>query len=506
MRDYEYEYLGDEIMGFFEKFKKKQNTEAVEINTVEAPCVLQDNDANTTNDTDITESTNESDTKNSSDGMCMGILDTFSLQNHDDLVVVGKVKGTVHAGQAICVTNCGEEDEETVATIIVGIETGPGVVADKATDCHVGLRIQNGKQLNLKKGTVLYTPECSEDEIRNAYTSALGDTFVAKQELEISEKDMDSLSLADCAEIWRLFIWFQTQVVKQRDEEKLKVHRERLKQLAIAMGKKLLVADSIYCVYSKATGEPYMFSQTVRQENGNYMCTPPHILVVTKKYEKQVMQTLPADKFEMRCIENGEDKQGIYNFLGSTFYLNGACEVAIQAHQSTVAAEMIVQKPDYSQKKPINVPVTNPNLVRWMLLIGQMGKPEGEDQDLIYRLYYRFMSMEMTKANFLIPMKHDGEMPKTDEDGKTVLKEGMSMQFPTMDGKYGRPAVRMFTDWKRLRMAFNEEWSGMIQPISGMIGVFDCAINATEYPQAGCYVGQEMFEDMQKFSQKKMKE
>lgn len=479
-------------MGLFDLFKKKQE-EAVEAN------VAGENTASETIEQENSEKkdnvTNQADT---STGMCMAILDTFSLQNHDDLVVVGKVSGTVYEGQAVCVRNCGEDEEAMTFTLVVGIETGPGVTAKEAKDCHVGLRIENGKQLNLKKGTVLYTPECSEEQIRGAYTTALGDIFVAKQDLEIAEADMEKLSLADCAEIWRLFIWFQTQVVKQKDEEKLKVHRERLSKLALAMGKKLLEADAIYCVYSKDTGEPYMFSQTVRQNNGNYMCTPPHILVVTKQYEKQVMDSLPADKFEMKRIENGEDKKGIYNFLGSTFYLNGACEVAIQAHQSTVAAEMIVPKPDYSQVKPINVPVTNPDLVRWMLLIGQMGKPEGEDQELIYRLYYRFMAIEMTKAKFLIPMKHEGEMPKTDEDGKTVLKDGMSMQFPTMDGKYGRPAVRMFTDWKRLHMAFDEEWNGMIQPIEGMIGVFDCAINATEYPQAGCYVGQDMFEDMKK--------
>lgn len=483
-------------MDLFKRFKKKQDAEPDTVAQEAASTAGEE--TNKQEHTDSKENA-ATDNANASNKMCLAIMDVFALQNHDDVVVVGKVNGTVHAKDAVCVVNCGEEDEPLTATVIVGIETGPGVTAQEATNCHVGLRLENGKHLHLKKGTVLYTAECTDEEIRNAYTSALGDIFVAKQELEISEKDMEALSLADCAEIWRLFIWFNTQVKKVTDPEIIKVHRERLKQLATAMGKKLLAADSIYCVYSKVTGEPYLFSQTVRQENNSYMCTPPHILVVTKQYEKQVMQSLPADKFEMKRIDNGEDKQGIYNFLGSAFYLNGACEVAVQAHQSTIAAEMLVEKPDYTGVNPINVPVTNPDLVRWMLLLGQLGKPEGEDQELIYKLYYRFMSIEMTKAKFLIPMKHDGEMPATDEEGKTVLKEGMQIQLATMDGKEDRPAVRMYTDWKRLHMVYGEDWGGMIQPISGMIETFDCAINATQYPQAGGYISKAMYEEMQKF-------
>jgi len=35
------------------------------------------------------------------------------------------------------------------------------------------------------------------------------------------------------------------------------------------------------------------------------------------------------DVFDIVKIENGSDKKGIYNFLGSTFYLNGACGVKV---------------------------------------------------------------------------------------------------------------------------------------------------------------------------------
>ena len=106
------------------------------------------------------------------------------------------------------------------------------------------------------------------------------------------------------------------------------------------------------------------------------------------------------------------------------------------------------------------------------------------------------MSIEITKAMFVIPMKTEGEVPPADENGKTVLKQGLKLNFPTMKGKYNKDAVRMFTDWKRLHMEYGSEWGGFLQPVSGMIDVFDCAINATKYPAAGCYISKDMYEEM----------
>ena len=106
------------------------------------------------------------------------------------------------------------------------------------------------------------------------------------------------------------------------------------------------------------------------------------------------------------------------------------------------------------------------------------------------------MARELVKADLLIPMRKDGEFPEPDNNGKSVLKKDMSIHFPTMEGKNDRPAVYMFTDWKRLRMDYDESWEGMVQSVEGMIGVFDCAINATQYPKAGSYIGKELFEGM----------
>ncbi|MGN0432675.1 MAG: hypothetical protein ACI4EQ_10015 [Lachnospiraceae bacterium] len=430
----------------------------------------------------------------------MGIQDVFSLADSKDVVVTGTVKGTIKEGAAVYLTNCGEDEGSHFLTVVKAIETAPSVSATEATDCRAGLRLENGSDFKIKKGTVLFSRDANMGDVFGMYTGTLGDVFVAQQQLEISDTDFEQLSIADCAEIWRLFLWYRKNVAKNDSEEAGVSDRNKINRIGAQLCKKILNADAIYCVFNRMTGEPHMFSQTVKQENGSYMCTPPQITIGTKAYAEAIVKKLSPQKYEIRRIENGEDKKGIYNFLGSTFYLNGACGVAVQSPQTSIAAEMLVPKPDYSNVPPQNIPVANPDLMRWMLLIGQLGKPEGKDAELIYRLYYKFMSMEIAKARFLIPMQHEGKLPEGDENGKVVLKKDVRIKFPTMKGKGERDAIRMYTDWKRLRMVYDNEWGGMVQPISGMIDTFDCAINATQFPAAGCYISKEMFEDMKKLN------
>lgn len=228
------------------------------------------------------------------------------------------------------------------------------------------------------------------------------------------------------------------------------------------------------------------------------MCTPPDIMLLTKAYKDIIAAQYPQDKFEIKEIVNGIDKKGIENFLSSTFYLNGACGISVISEQTSISAEMLVPKPDYSNVVEIKRPVMNPDLERWLLLMAQLGQPDTSDTELIYKLYYSFMQRELVKAKLLVPMKHDGEIPPGDKNGKTVLKKGVTIRFPTIDGKNGRPAVRMYTDWKQLYAGMGEGWEGFIHTIDGMIDVYDCVINLTKYDQAGCYISKEMFESLKK--------
>ena len=422
-----------------------------------------------------------------------GVEDVFHLKDTDDLVVVGIVRGTVKPGMAVYVSNIGDDENTTLLTTVQGLEI-QGKPVETATNCPVALRLELGRKANIKIGSVVYTRSMSGKEVHDAYINAIGNAYVAMRKLELSEKEMEVMSIADMVEAWRLFSWKQSQTVNTDSDADKEVNRNKVGKLADALIAKIFDAEEIHVVYNKKTGEPHMFSRTIDQKDGTYMCTSPDILVIPKAYAHVYAGMYSQADYELKKIENGEDKKGIYNFFGSTFYLNGACGIDIIGPQTAIDASKLVPPPDYSNTPQINIPVTNPDLVRWMLLMGQMGAPDSPEKETILKLYHNFFLRELNKATLLIPMKKEGDIPTPDENGKTILNEGVKIQFPTMKGKHDRDAVRMFTDWKRLRMEYDDNWSGMLQPVSGMIDVFDCAINATKYPEAGCYIDKEMYE------------
>ena len=128
-----------------------------------------------------------------------GVLDTFELANTDDLAVVGRVKGTLNKGDKICITNYGDDDDELVVSSIVAIEVDKKP-ADSVTDSFAALRIRDGSSENIKPGSVLHSEDTEEDEIRLAYVSSIGDSYVGRRDLEIYETELNRMSITDCRE------------------------------------------------------------------------------------------------------------------------------------------------------------------------------------------------------------------------------------------------------------------------------------------------------------------
>ena len=53
-------------------------------------------------------------------GFVFGIIDTFTLKESDDLVVVGRVNGKVEIGDSVFVTNPGDASEDPFETTVKG--------------------------------------------------------------------------------------------------------------------------------------------------------------------------------------------------------------------------------------------------------------------------------------------------------------------------------------------------------------------------------------------------
>ena len=105
----------------------------------------------------------------------------------------------------------------------------------------------------------------------------------------------------------------------------------------------------------------------------------------------------------------------------------------------SISASALVQKPYFSDLPEIQVPVMNPDLVRWMLLMGQMDQPTTEEQELVYGLYYKFFSMAMPQAKFLLPLDAASEFKGESQEGNSfVLEKDSSFNIPVKEGKNGR--------------------------------------------------------------------
>ena len=454
-----------------------------------------------TKTTEITESNKEAE--EAKGNACLGVLDLFPMKKTNQLLIVGSLEGSLNVGDRLQFCNP-DQGMEILGSVEVKKLSSQNKDADRLTDEVLAhLVVDRLPSLDkLKKGSVLFSSGVDEEQKLSSYSDALYRAFVAIQEGQLTNEDYLAASLDDSVEILRLFLWKCRQNQETESEESYQANTRKLERLAEIVKDKLLAADSVYAVYSEKTGEPYLFSTTYDRGEEGYLCTDPMIMLLTPSWYRQFKETIDSrPNSVVKLIENTEDKKGIENFLGTAFYLNGALGAIFNSKEVSISASALVQKPDYSNLPEIQVPVMNPDLVRWMLLMGQLDSPTTEDEEVIYKLYYKFFSEAMPKAKFLIPLDATSEF-KDDSQGVSsfVLEKDSSFNIPVKEGKDGRNSVPVFTDWKRLRMVFDEKWNGMIEEAGGMIEVFDYAINPTEYYEAGAYVSLTTFRDMQKHS------
>ena len=435
---------------------------------------------------------------------CVGVLDLFPMKETNQLLIVGSLEGSLKVGDQLQFCNP-DQGMESLGTVEVKKLSSQNKDADSLTDEVLAhLVVDRIPSLDkLKKGSVLFSSGIEEEQKLSSYSDALYRAFVAIQEGQLTNEDYLAATLDDSVEILRLFLWKCRQNQETESEESYQSNTRKLERLAEIVKDKLLAAGSIYAVYSEKTGEPYLFSTTYDRGEEGYLCTDPMIMLLTPSCYHQFKETIDSrPNSVVKLIENTEDKKEIENFLGTAFYLDGALGAFFNSKEVSISASALVQKPDFSDLPEIQVPVMNPDVVRWMLLMGQLDSPTTEDEEVIYKLYYKFFSMAVPKAKFLLPLEAASGFPEGGQEANSfVLEESAKFNIPTGEGKNGRNSVPVFTDWKRLRMVFDEKWNGMIENAGNMIEFFDYAINPTEYYEAGAYVSLTAFRDMQKLSE-----
>ena len=400
----------------------------------------------------------------------------------EDLVVIGLVRGTIHVGDEVIITNLGSDNDKPAKAVISALEDANKSQVKKASGDNVVVTIKDGKKHNVYKGTVLHSEGVSEDKLRASYLYAIINAFLFWQNGILMDEDRRRFSIADLIEIWRQSIHFCD---TQASDENYAYYFEKIIILMEQVRATLLTLDEIYAVYSVKTGEPALFISSTRNKDGSLEPAETMVRLIPTAYKEKI--TYP-DEFELRCIENGLNKDGILNFLNEVIFLNGAEGIEFISDKTSINAKALIKSPDLEGMREVDKPIMNPDVVRCLLMLGQIGDTTTlgkRDRDFLSKLYLNRLTEALKTARFIVPIKVEGELPKPNEKGETSFAEDVKYELAMKELKDNKKAVPIFTDWKRFNEEYGDGWRGLLQPLGGPLIPHPVLINGTLYFETG---------------------
>ena len=400
----------------------------------------------------------------------------------EDLVVIGLVRGTIHVGDEVIITNLGSDNDKPAKAVISALEDANKGQVKKASGDNVVVTIKDGKKHNVYKGTVLHSEGVSEDKLRASYLYAIINAFLFWQNGILMDEDRRRFSIADLIEIWRQSIHFCD---TQASDENYAYYFEKIIILMEQVRATLLTLDEIYAVYSVKTGEPALFISSTRNKDGSLEPAETMVRLIPTAYKEKI--TYP-DEFELRCIENGLNKDGILNFLNEVIFLNGAEGIEFISDKTSINAKALIKSPDVEGMREVDKPIMNPDVVRCLLMLGQIGDTTTlgkRDRDFLSKLYLNRLTEALKTARFIVPIKVEGELPKPNENGETSFAEDVKYELAMKELKDNKKAVPIFTDWKRFNEEYGDGWRGLLQPLGGPLIPHPVLINGTLYFETG---------------------
>lgn len=137
-----------------------------------------------------------------------GVCDSFHLKDSTDIVVVGRVNGIIRSGDAVYISNPGDDNTPITLSTVVRLEKGDGngnfTHPDEAENTQIAVRLSNCDGVNIKPGTVLHSRTASVADVHSAYINAIGDAYVQAKQADLTDEDIARMSITDLAETWRL--------------------------------------------------------------------------------------------------------------------------------------------------------------------------------------------------------------------------------------------------------------------------------------------------------------
>jgi len=96
---------------------------------------------------------------------------------------------------------------------------------------------------------------------------------------------------------------------------------------------------------------------------------------------------------------------------------------------------------------------------------------------------YQFYEALKT-AKFIAPMRLHGYDQLLEDNPQTEIEPNIPFNLAIQQGKTKEKAVQVYTDWKRLRKHFGEEYKGLVVTLDELVKAYDVVINPGEYPMA----------------------
>ena len=428
----------------------------------------------------------------------LGVVNFFKGDdNSSDLMVMGFVKGSIKVGDEIVVTNMSCVTETPVKTTVLSLGVH-GSMVQEASDTTVMAIVRDGTKLGIYKGTVLHSENTPDTELCNAYTVALGIAFVDEQEGKLTKEDCEKLAASDISEIWQLYYRVHAEEAKQFEAKQVLLKYKR-REFYKLIREKLFLLDDVYVVYSVETDEPYLFSNASKDEKGSLFVSMPMAQLIPSSYIHNLKEMFGENEnFDFKRIDNGPDKEGIRNFIRDLFIYDGIRGIQYCGEKTTILAEQLVDLPRYKGIDEKEIPVTNPNVIKWLYLARQLGKLNTKDKKTLSQVYlYQFYEALKT-AKFIAPMRLHGYDQLLEDNPQTEIEPNIPFDLAMQTGKTKEWTLKVYTDWKRLRKHYGEDCKALIVTLDEQLEYYDVVINPGDHPMAAATITEELYNEVKK--------
>ena len=414
----------------------------------------------------------------------LGVINVIGVDdNATDLIVMGFVQGTLKVGDELVVTKISCLPKTPVKTVISSIYVDEEEVQE-TSEKVVKVKVKDGNKLGIYKGTVLHSENVTDTQVYLTYRFTMDIAFVKQQDGILTEEDREKLAASDISEIWSLYWKAHLEEFEKVKEIKMKVDQRR-REFFKLIREKLFLLDDIYVIYSVKTNEPYLFANTSLDGNKGMTVSKSWVYLIPSSYMHYRKDFYKKnERVDFKRIENGPEKEGIRNFLRDLFIYDGVESILYFTEDTLIFAKELMDLPNYEEVDEAEIPVTNPDLMKFLHLSSQSDGIEDKEQKNIGKAYFYMLARFAKTAKFIAPMQLHGYDQLLEDNPQTAIEPNIPFNLAIRPGKMKEKAVQVYTDWKRLHKHFGEEYKGLVVTLDELVKDYDVVINPGEYPIA----------------------